>query len=1810
MSNQTREELDSIVNQTLERVRKKLLDLSRRNNLINFRETRRTIRIIDELPDETFRLLVNEGKSMQLLPFDPPDEVECSTLDDETLKQGELPLEMELGADPAVHSGDATNSEGESGTASEENDFQLPEPTEDPEDRHIDLCLQTPLLDKPLERRSKNILRSWRSGIDETGMNFLYLAMGFLDWYEDDHSDVLNRAPLILVPVHIERARLNRRTNCYTYVISYSEEDIESNLSLAEMLDNKFDLILPELTEDTTPENYFEQVRVTTEKQRRWSLAREMILGFFSFAKIRIYRDLHDDVWPGKSKITKHPIVRDVLIGSENGEGSSGLTYGEEYEIDRDPYAEDIPLILDADSSQHSAILDAVINNKNLVIEGPPGTGKSQTITNLIAVALHENKSVLFVSEKKAALEVVRNRLDATDLGDFCLELHSHKTQKGKLHVDLAKRLNQQYPDDLRLDHELKEFGKERDRLRTHYALLSSAPGGTKETIYEILWGVERWCGEIKDNPVLFYVDNALDLTRSQISDMTVALKDLVRLLSDLPEEIFGIWEKFKPKKVLLPDDAQEVLRQLSRIRESTEGYSKYIQSVREKCGDKIDSTIAAFRELTKVNTSTLTGKPEKWDSNLALSFLQDEVIKTLEFLTAAIEKYANLASVADKVFEDHRGWEREDLTTIDQSTRQLEISGFGDSTPEQLENLATIASSTKKALDEFTIAAKPIHNFFPEKPEKLGEFARVTKIRETLQKAPLDISLHAHPEHALEIVLPLQKRAHEQHQELTRAITEQSEYFVLPHVPEVEEIRRLSHIVRTYTSWVKRLFSSEYRNAKKAIRGFLKAPKSFKKPDLHERLDRLAEIQYRTSAYAQDEDYKSVFGALFKGVETNWQRLGRMIAWSQELANTLRTENGARQILSDFPTNKERFELVADKLKLLWAPLKIGLAQLNIDAGGNENLADILAKIEDRESVAGTALQDLSSYPQLRQTTIKSSREAAQASLAAKSVRNQIESDNRFSTHFGEACKGVDTDTGMLQQMAQWITKLKEEGQLDPALTEWVLSRDTDSRLAFVIDLVDQSNTYFEKLDEFANELSQTASFDFNEWLGVQVDSADFSDLLNKLDGAIGTSNYLVAWSDYCLLREKVIGFGLRPMVEGIEDKSVPMDEALAQLQHILYRGMAKEIISLHPELAGFKRAIYDNIRERLVELDQKIRKLSRKRVANRISQRSVPPGIGRGLVRDYTELALIKHELTKKRRHIPIRQLVRRAGEALQALKPCFMMGPLSVAQYLIPGNVYFDLVVMDEASQLKLEDVLGAIARCSQAVVVGDPKQLPPTTFFERMNEIGVDDDDVAAAEEAEAILDVCQNCFDNRRLRWHYRSEHESLIAFSNKEFYDNDLIVFPSPYGQNEDYGVNHHFVKEAKYRRGKNKAEAEAVANAIMDHFKRFPELSLGVATFNIQQRDLIQDEIERLQKQDYWLEERIKKTEETEEPFFIKNLENVQGDERDVVFISTTYGPDSETGQVYQRFGPINRDTGWRRLNVIVTRAKKRLHLFTSMRSTDVNLTDNVSRGVVALKRYLEYAESGRIPDYGTVTGREPQSDFQIAVANLLNQHGHKTTYEVGVTGFFIDIGIHHPDREGEYILGVECDGATYHAAKSIRDRDLIRQKILENKGWKIWRIWSTDWFRNRDRELNNLLDHLNQLIESERVKMRRAEPEVEPAGLAEPAEVYGVPADQIEPEVVDEDRIPEEEIISEDDEIRSLLLEYRRKKIEPNCEDVNGTLLADDILEAFVIEKPTTKEEFQHRIPLVLRLGVTEPDQVRDYLDEILEILEEFVY
>jgi superfamily I DNA and/or RNA helicase/very-short-patch-repair endonuclease len=422
--------------------------------------------------------------------------------------------------------------------------------------------------------------------------------------------------------------------------------------------------------------------------------------------------------------------------------------------------------------------------------------------------------------------------------------------------------------------------------------------------------------------------------------------------------------------------------------------------------------------------------------------------------------------------------------------------------------------------------------------------------------------------------------------------------------------------------------------------------------------------------------------------------------------------------------------------------------------------------------------------------------------------------------------------------------------------------------------------------------------------------------------------------------------------------------------------------------------------------------------------------------------------------------------------------MMSPMSVAQYLAPGQIEFDLVVMDEASQVKPEEALGAVLRGRQLVVVGDPKQLPPTTFFDRVAEEEEAEEDKTAIEETESILEIAQRAFPHRMLTWHYRSKHQSLIEFSNSQFYGSGLLVFPSPYDAGEDFGVRCRRLDDATYKNSRNLAEGRAVAEAVRMHLLHRSDQSLGVATMNSDQRDLILAEIERLQKADARFDAVLRAEEEREEPLFVKNLENVQGDEREVVFISTTYGRDPETGQVYQRFGPISGQAGWRRLNVLFTRARRRVEVFSSLRPTDIIVGASTPAGVVALRNYLEYAETGRIVDLGRDSDRQPDSDFEVDVASLLVSRGFAVKAQVGVAGFFIDLGVVSPRGDGGFVLGIECDGATYHSAKSVRDRDRLRQEILERKGWTIHRIWSTDWFKNREAEVERLLSALRTAV------------------------------------------------------------------------------------------------------------------------------------
>ena len=394
---------------------------------------------------------------------------------------------------------------------------------------------------------------------------------------------------------------------------------------------------------------------------------------------------------------------------------------------------------------------------------------------------------------------------------------------------------------------------------------------------------------------------------------------------------------------------------------------------------------------------------------------------------------------------------------------------------------------------------------------------------------------------------------------------------------------------------------------------------------------------------------------------------------------------------------------------------------------------------------------------------------------------------------------------------------------------------------------------------------------------------------------------------------------------------------------------------------------------------------------------------------------------------------------------------------------------------------EDAVGALARSDQAMVVGDTNQLPPTSFFKKM----LDDDDADEDEAVldESILEMANGVFrPARRLRWHYRSRHSGLIKFSNEYVYDNDLIVFPSASEVRPDMGVSLVPV-QGRYHAGINSDEAAVMIEAILRFMRNSPERSLGVVTLNQKQRDLLLEEMETALARDSIASEYVERwlgKNDGLESFFIKNLENVQGDERDVIFIGTVYGPEAIGGPVMQRFPGINGVAGKRRLNVLFSRAKQQIVTFSSMTAADIRADEHANPGRYMLKCWLEYAATG-VLHVGETTGREPDSDFEVFVIDQLRSMGCSPVPQVGVAGFFIDIGVRHPDWPHGYIMGVECDGATYHSSRSARDRDRLREEVLRGLGWQLHRIWSTDWFNDPNKEARRLREaieaRLNEL-------------------------------------------------------------------------------------------------------------------------------------
>ncbi len=575
-----------------------------------------------------------------------------------------------------------------------------------------------------------------------------------------------------------------------------------------------------------------------------------------------------------------------------------------------------------------------------------------------------------------------------------------------------------------------------------------------------------------------------------------------------------------------------------------------------------------------------------------------------------------------------------------------------------------------------------------------------------------------------------------------------------------------------------------------------------------------------------------------------------------------------------------------------------------------------------------------------------------------------------------------------------------------------------------------------------------------------------------------------LRGWTRWQTLRAAALEAGRGDVVAALEDGRVRSGRARHAFDQAYSQSWVLHEISADGALKAFDGVDQGRAIERFKGLDEERLEAAREEVRQRVGAKRPQPATLREKNRG-TALGVLQREITKKTRHMAIRRLLAEVGELAMELKPCFLMSPMSVAQYLEADHPRFDLVVFDEASQIPVWDGIGAIARGSQAVIVGDPKQLPPTSFFSRSEDEAVEEDEI---QDLESILEECIGAqVPTQRLAWHYRSRHESLIAFSNERYYDGGLLTFPS--NSSEGLGVSSRYVEGGVYDKGRtrtNAVEAREVVDEVVRRLKdpAQRDRSVGVVTFSQAQQTLVMDLFDGAVREHPELEPFF--DESADEPVFVKNLENVQGDERDVIVFSVGYGPD-ERGNVSMNFGPLNKDGGERRLNVAVTRAREEVLVFTSLRPDQIDLARTSARAVRDLQAFLRHAERGagsgaalRPPLGSTASSSEDIADGLVErLAARLVERGWEVSTGVGASSVRVDVAVVHPGRPGRFLAGIETDGGNYARSATARDRDRLRPMVLSGLGWDLMRVWAVDWWRDADAEVERLDALLRERLE-----------------------------------------------------------------------------------------------------------------------------------
>lgn len=1362
----------------LTRWKSKLLDLSLRNRLLNFKATKSNLQLVAPDPVAIEDGLA-EGKDFKLRPqpkIMEGDDPRMASV--HQARTGEKPLAA-LAAD-----------------ALERNEL-----------------IVSVEADK-LDGRLLDIYGAAQTGLQEGGANTLYMAIGMLKWTEVEHAEVSHLAPILMVPVTLQRQSVRSG-----FTLTRHDDDAIINPALLQMLREHLQMSLPRVEALSTGEKgadvtkILQAFRLAVTDAKGWEVLEQVHLGIFSFTKYLMWKDLQDRT----ADLKRNPVVAH-LIDNPGAAFPNQESLAHERSLDERYRPHDIFAPLLFDSSQLQCICIASEGN-NLVVEGPPGTGKSQTITNLIAHTLANGKSVLFVSEKMAALEVVQRRLNEIGLGPFCLQLHSSKAKK----ADVVKQLGIAL--DFRTGRKSDDWGREADRL-----------AALRQELNDVVQALHR--------------TDRNGLSVFQATSTCVKHSDWKA--ADLP------W----------PEANTHDRDELDKLRETTRQIT------------------ALAAEITKLASHPLS-------------------------LIAQVE------------------W-----------------------TPSWQNELLRDAAALTASVQALETAAKPLFGMLgmPEVGHSAAKYAELDVLADALMgapKVPAGLARHAHDGLVRSRVQTLRRHGLERKRQWDLLGGQYKGSFARLNAAEIEAQWGEAISAR----WPKGWFS------KRTIRARLSPHRiDGKRPreeDISEALSVLAHLNDEDRALeAMRPDAEALLSDTYTGLETDWNLVDRHERWAKKYADAV-----------------------------------FGIA------GGDVVASEML---------------------RARLTPYVSDN---QATLAPGGVMRV----------------GLDTYRGA-----------------------------------------------FRKLLEDADRVERIAHCS-GAFLG-QTDAGGFtSRLLATLTGWSRVSREVRTWCFWRGIRAKAIAQGLQGVVQRLEAGEIPLETVVEFFEYSYQSWWLRKTLDRDPILGRFNSVDHQRKIGEFQKVDAQFQDLTQQYIVARLAG-SLPASTMATPGAD-SEMGRLRREMARQRGHMAVRQLIQGLPTLLPKLKPCLLMSPISVAQYLDASHTSFDLVVFDEASQIPVWDAVGAIARGKQLVVVGDPKQLPPTNFFNRSSDDEPDDAIGEDVTDLQSILDECLGAgLRKERLKWHYRSKHESLITFSNINYYDSELITFPSPV--TNDMAVRFQPVNGVYDRGGSrtNRAEADAIVAAIEAHYLG-PDgriSTVGVVTFNQPQQSLITTLLDARRRANPALDRALAK--EQYEPLFIKNLENVQGDERDLIFFSITYGMDA-AGRVSMTFGPLNLDGGERRLNVAISRAREGVTIFSSLRPEQIELSRVRAAGVRDLKNYLEFAIRGprALVEQSVPTGGEPDSPFEEVVIAKLRDRGWTVHPQVGCSGYRVDIGVVDPRAPGRYLLGIECDGRTYHSGASARDRDRLRQNILEKLGWRIHRIWSTDWWIDAHAQMEKLQKHLDRLVEDE---------------------------------------------------------------------------------------------------------------------------------